>query len=71
MNAPDQFIDWDAMAWAAPKHPKETVNKAGKMLVRSLNENFEKWPSDVWNEYGAAIDIINNWRGDRQCPRTC
>jgi hypothetical protein len=56
------------MAWAEPKHSKEAVNRAGNMLVRGLNEEFEKWPDTVWTEYGDALDVINNWRGSHGYP---
>lgn len=68
MNAPDRFIDWDAMAWAEPKHTKEAVNRAGKMLVRGMQEDFEKWPQDVWDEYHNALSVLNNWRGSHAYP---
>ena len=41
------------VAWAKPQHPRNQVDKAGKVLV---NSNAE------WDDYFLALTIINNWR---------
>lgn len=68
MSALDQFASGESMAWAEPKYSKEEVNAAGKMLVRSANEDWEAWGLDEWAEYHTAIGIINNWRGSHGYP---
>jgi len=56
------------LAWAEPKHSKEAINRAGKMLVRAIQEDFENWPPDAWQEYRDALDVVNNWRGSHGYP---
>lgn len=56
------------MTWAEPKFRPEIVNRAGKMLVRSVDEDWQQWDTKDWAEYGSAIEIINNWRGSHGYP---
>ena len=68
MNAPEIFIAWDAMTWTEPKYTKEAINKAGKTLVRTFNDDLEEWKDAEWAEYDDAIHVINNWRGSHAYP---
>lgn len=56
------------MAWAEPAYEKEHVNRAGRMLVRSMHDDIVRWDGATWGEYWRAIEIINNWRGSHGYP---
>jgi ppGpp synthetase/RelA/SpoT-type nucleotidyltranferase len=57
------------MAWAIPRYNRETVNRAGKALVREMKEPDEPWSSEErWAAWSNAIDVINNWRSSHGYP---
>lgn len=56
------------MNFAQPKFSIQEVNAAGRMLLRSTDEELERWSDADWNDYSHAIDVINNWRGSHAYP---
>ncbi|HAF45663.1 MAG TPA: hypothetical protein DCK83_12220 [Gallionellaceae bacterium] len=56
------------MAWPEPENNKETINAAGRALVKANKEEWERWDSDDWRKYHATLAVINNWRGSHAYP---
>lgn len=56
------------MAWSTPQFDVQSVNKAGKVLARSAQEDVDEWSQDDWAAYSQAIRIVNNWRSSHSYP---
>ena len=47
------------MGWERPKHSKEEINRAGKILTDDKSSEEEK---------NKAIEILDNWRASHSYP---
>ena len=52
----------DSMEWATPKHSRNQVDWAGKILIRPFP------PIINWEEWNRAYEIIDNWRSSHSYP---
>jgi Region found in RelA / SpoT proteins len=58
----------DIMAWASPKHSREEVNRAGKVLVSELYSDLEDGDFITDAEWAHSLEVINNWRSCHGYP---
>jgi ppGpp synthetase/RelA/SpoT-type nucleotidyltranferase len=57
------------MAWAIPKHSREEINRAAKILVREMKaDEFPSSDFERFREWNRALDVINNWRSAHAYP---
>jgi hypothetical protein len=50
------------MDWAKPQHSKGQIDRAGKILVKPVDDSFDA------DEYLEALSIISNWRASHNYP---
>lgn len=63
----DEVEAWQSsMAWTRPKFSRERVNAAGKVLVAWAST--DEFDYDLFEEYQAALPVINNWRSSHGFP---
>jgi hypothetical protein len=56
------------MTWAEPENDRETINAAGRALVKANSADWESWSDADWSAYHACLAVINNWRGSHAYP---
>lgn len=56
------------MAWIEPTYSVPDVNRAGRVLVNAMDDDWPTWTDDQWREYRKHLAVINNWRGSHAYP---
>ena len=52
------------MPWVAPRHSRQEVNAAAKLLLRKSGPDWRPSPVEWWS----ALGVVNNWRAAHSYP---